>query len=132
PLPLRSPHPLATHIAIDTAVTFLATVILGLIFGVPFLVIVAVAIAAGRCLAPFTRRTEVRQLAERAEHAGLDDEHPSAGDEAWPHAAHRRGTSDTTASSGTPTPTTIRPRTAPGSVPRRKPGVCGGSPRRSS
>ena len=91
PLPPRSPHPLATHIAIDTAVTFLATVILGLILGVPVLVIVAVAIVAGLCLAPFTRRTEVRQLAERERGTSgraapststLDDRDPSADDEA--------------------------------------------------
>jgi hypothetical protein len=75
PLQPRAPHPLATHVAVDTAVAFLATVILGLILGVSFPVIVGVAIVAGCCLAPFTRRTEIRQLAER-EHRQTDDVEP--------------------------------------------------------
>ncbi len=66
PLPPRDPHPFATHVAIDTAVAFLGTLVLGLILGVPLLVIVGVAVVAGVCLAPYTRRTEERQLAERA------------------------------------------------------------------
>jgi hypothetical protein len=55
-----------THVAIDTAVVFLATLVLGLILGIPFLVIVGIAVVAGVALAPYTRRTEERQLAERA------------------------------------------------------------------
>jgi hypothetical protein len=64
-LPPREPHPLSTHIAVDVAVVFLGTLVVGLILGIPFLVIVGVAIVAGLCLAPYTRRTEERQLAER-------------------------------------------------------------------
>jgi hypothetical protein len=66
PLPPRDPHPFATHVAVDTAVVFLGTLVVGLILGVPWPVIVAIAIVAGVCLAPYTRRTEERQLAERA------------------------------------------------------------------
>lgn len=64
-LPPREPHPLLTHMAIDTAVVFLATLVLGLILGIPFVAILVIAIVAGVCLAPYTRRTEERQLAER-------------------------------------------------------------------
>ena len=64
-LPRRDPHPLTTHLAVDIAVVFLATLVVGLILGIPFLVIVGIAIVAGACLAPYTRRTEERQLAER-------------------------------------------------------------------
>jgi len=62
-----TPHPLSTHIAVDTAVAFLGILVLGLILGLSFLVILGIAIVAGLCLAPYTRRTEARQLAERAE-----------------------------------------------------------------
>ena len=84
PLPPRVPHPLATHIAIDTAVTLLATFVVGWFLGVPILVIVAVAIVAGLCLAPFTRRTELHQLAERDEtgaRRAVDAAEPPADDE---------------------------------------------------
>jgi H+/gluconate symporter-like permease len=65
-LPPRDPHPLSTHVVVDVGVVFLATLVVGLILGIPFLVIVGIAIVAGVCLAPYTRRTEERQLAERA------------------------------------------------------------------
>jgi hypothetical protein len=76
PLPPREPHPLATHMAVDIAVVFLATLVVGLILGISLPVIIAIAIIAGVCLAPYTRRTEERQLAERAR--GID-EPPSSG-----------------------------------------------------
>ena len=69
PLPPREPHPLSTHVAVDIAVVFLATLVLGLILGLSWLVILGIAVVAGACLAPYTRRTEERQLAER-EHGG--------------------------------------------------------------
>lgn len=63
----REPHPLSTHVAVDTAVAFLVILVVGLIIGLSFLVIIAIAIIAGVCLAPYTRRTEIRQLAARDE-----------------------------------------------------------------
>ena len=65
-LPPRDPHPLSIHIAVDIGVVFLATLVVGLILGISLPVIIAIAIIAGACLAPYTRRTEERQLAERA------------------------------------------------------------------
>ena len=53
------------HWVIDSAVAFLALFVLGLIFGVPILVIVLVAVVVGVVAAPSTRRAEVRALAER-------------------------------------------------------------------
>jgi len=67
PLGPRAAHPLTTHALVDMAVAFLATVILGLILGVSIGVIIGVSVVAGLCLAPFTHRTEVRQLAARDE-----------------------------------------------------------------
>jgi hypothetical protein len=75
-LPPRAPRSFAVHVAIDTAVAFLATVVLGLILGVPFLAIAAIAIVAGVCLAPLTRRTELRQLARRAADPAVGDDEP--------------------------------------------------------
>jgi len=63
----RSPHSLGLHVAVDTAIAFLAIVVLGLIIGVSIGVLIAAAIVAGCCVAPLTRRTEVRQLGARAE-----------------------------------------------------------------
>jgi hypothetical protein len=60
------------HWAVDSAVAFLALLVLGLIFGVSLLVIAAVAVAIGAAAAPSTRRAEVRALAERE--AGPDRE----------------------------------------------------------
>jgi hypothetical protein len=84
PLPPREPHPLTTHMAVDIAVVFLATLVVGLILGVSFPVIIAISIIAGLCLAPYTRRTEERQLAERArgtadgDHDGPPTDRPAA------------------------------------------------------
>ena len=71
----REPHPLSTHVAVDTAVAFLGILVLGLILGLSLLVIVAIAIIAGVCLAPYTRRTELRQLAARDD---VDSDGPAA------------------------------------------------------
>jgi type III secretory pathway component EscV len=62
------------HFGIDTAVAFLATVFLGLIFGVPLLAIAIVALVVGMIAAPYTRRAEIRALAARA--SDRDPEHP--------------------------------------------------------
>lgn len=64
-LPPRPPRSLAVHFGVDTAVAFLAILVLGLIFGVPLVAIVIVAIVAGAIAAPFTRRAEERALAAR-------------------------------------------------------------------
>jgi hypothetical protein len=65
-LPPRDPHPFAVHVGVDSAVAFLATLFLGLMFSVSMGVIIAAALVIGICLAPYTRRVEVRQLAARA------------------------------------------------------------------
>ena len=65
PLPPRPPRPLLVHFAIDSAVAFLALLVLGLILGVPWLIIVAVALVVGAVAAPSTRRAEIRALAAR-------------------------------------------------------------------
>ena len=65
PLPPRGPHPLAMHVAVDSAVAFLAILVLGLIWSLSIGVIIAIALLTGIGLAPWTHRTEVRQLADR-------------------------------------------------------------------
>ena len=69
PLPPREPHPVAVHVAVDIAIAFLAICILGLILGISIGIIIVISIVAGIALAPYTRRTEERQLAERAGNA---------------------------------------------------------------
>jgi hypothetical protein len=66
----RGPHPLSTHVVVDGAVAFCALLVLGLILGWSLPVILGAAVVAGICAAPYTRRTEIRQPAER------DDEAP--------------------------------------------------------
>jgi hypothetical protein len=53
------------HWAVDSAVAFLALLVLLLIFGFPILVIVVLAVVIGAAVAPSTRRAEIRALAER-------------------------------------------------------------------
>jgi hypothetical protein len=53
------------HWAIDTAVAFLALFVLGLILGASILVIAIVAVVIGIVAAPYTRRAEMRALAQR-------------------------------------------------------------------
>jgi type III secretory pathway component EscV len=71
PLPPRPPRSLLVHFAVDTAVAFLALVVLGLIVGVPLIVIAAIAIVVGAIAAPSTRRAEQNALAAR-EHPDRD------------------------------------------------------------
>jgi len=52
-------------LGIDTAVAFLALLVVGLIVGAPLLAIAAVAVIVGAIAAPYTRRAEARALAER-------------------------------------------------------------------
>jgi hypothetical protein len=56
------------HWVIDSAVAFLALLVLLLIFGFPILVIVVVAVVIGAMVAPSTRRAEIRSLADREQH----------------------------------------------------------------
>jgi hypothetical protein len=66
PRPLRTqPRPLAVHWLVDSAVAFLATIIVGLIVGVGWLVVVIAAVVLGAVAAPMTRRADERAMAER-------------------------------------------------------------------
>jgi len=64
-LPPREPRPYVIHFLVDSAVCFLAILILGLIWGIGWLVLLVVSFAVGAAVAPYTRRAEERQLAAR-------------------------------------------------------------------
>ena len=53
------------HWAVDSAATFLALLVLLLIFGVSVIVIAVIAVVIGAIAAPSTRRAEIRGLAAR-------------------------------------------------------------------
>jgi hypothetical protein len=53
------------HFGVDSAVAFLALVIVGLIVGIPWGVTAIVALVIGAIACPYTRRAEVRALAAR-------------------------------------------------------------------
>jgi hypothetical protein len=55
------------HFGVDSAVAFLALIMLGLIFGVPWGIVAAVALVIGAGAARSTRRAEERALASRGE-----------------------------------------------------------------
>ncbi len=57
------------HFGVDSAVAFLALIILGLIVGVAWGIVAAVALVIGAGAARYTRRAEARALAARAEAA---------------------------------------------------------------
>ena len=65
-LPPREPRSLLVHALIDTAVAFLASIVVLLILGVSFWVVIIVAVVLGVAIAPVTRRAEMRALARRA------------------------------------------------------------------
>lgn len=65
PLPRRPPRPLVVHWLIDSAIAFLAVIIVALFFGVPIWVVVVAALVIGIPLAPITRGAEERALAQR-------------------------------------------------------------------
>ncbi len=65
PLPSRPPRSLFVHWAIDSAVAFLALLVLGLILGASIVIVAVVAVVIGVAVAPSTRRAEMRGLAER-------------------------------------------------------------------
>ena len=53
------------HFGVDSAVAFLALVLLGLIFGVPWGITAIVALAIGAIACRYTQRAEIRALAQR-------------------------------------------------------------------
>jgi len=53
------------HFGVDSAVAFLALVVLGLFFGVPWGITAFVALAIGAVACRYTHRAEVRALAAR-------------------------------------------------------------------
>lgn len=68
PPPLRSEaRPLGVHWLVDSAVIFLATIILALIFGVPWLAVLAASLVLGGLAARFTRRADERAMLARRE-----------------------------------------------------------------
>jgi len=67
-LPPRAPHSLLVHFGVDSAVAFLALIMVGLILGVPWGVVAIVGLVIGAVACRYTRRGEVRALAAR-EHA---------------------------------------------------------------
>lgn len=66
-LPRRPPRPLVVHWLVDTAVAFLALVVVGLFLGQSIWVIAGVAAIVGLVAAPRSRRAEERALAARDE-----------------------------------------------------------------
>jgi hypothetical protein len=68
-LPDRPPRSLLVHFGVDSAVAFLALIVLGLIFGVGWGVVAVVALVIGAVAARFTRQAEARALAARREQA---------------------------------------------------------------
>jgi hypothetical protein len=64
-LPARPPRSLLVHFGVDSAVAFLALVVLGLLIGVPWAVTAVVALVIGAIACRYTRRAEVRALAAR-------------------------------------------------------------------
>jgi hypothetical protein len=65
PLPSRPPRSLFVHWAVDSAVAFLALLVVGLILGASIVIIAVTAVIVGLAVAPSTRRAEMRALAER-------------------------------------------------------------------
>jgi hypothetical protein len=64
-LPARAPRSILVHFGVDSAVAFLALVVLGLIMGVPWFVTAIVAVVIGAIACRYTHRAEVRALAAR-------------------------------------------------------------------
>jgi hypothetical protein len=65
-LPARPPRSLLVHFGVDSAVAFLALIMLGLIFGVPWGQVAIVALLVGAVACRYTRRAEQRALTARA------------------------------------------------------------------
>jgi hypothetical protein len=67
PLPRRPPRSLFVHFAIDTAVAFLLSILIFLMFSLPLWIAVLFAAGVGIGAAPYTRRAEIAGLAKRPE-----------------------------------------------------------------
>lgn len=81
-LPPRPPRLLVMHWAVDTAVAFVALIVVASFFGAPIVGIAIVAAVIGVFAAPFTRRAEARALAAREADASRGPEttdDPTAG-----------------------------------------------------
>lgn len=66
-LPRRPARPLVVHWLVDSAVIFVAAVIVALFVGLNVWVLAIVSVILGAVCAPLTRRAEERALAERPE-----------------------------------------------------------------
>ncbi len=64
-LPPREARSLFVHFAVDTAVIFLAVVLVLFFLDVSIWVVAIIAVILGAAAAPFTRRAEERGLAQR-------------------------------------------------------------------
>ena len=68
PPPLRTtPRPAVVHWLIDSAVTFLALILVGLFLGAPWWLVAIASLAVGGVAARYTRRADVRAMAARRE-----------------------------------------------------------------
>ena len=66
PPPLRTEaRPFGIHWAVDAAVIFLATIILALIFGIPWQAVLAASVVLGAFAARYTRRVDERAMLAR-------------------------------------------------------------------
>jgi hypothetical protein len=64
-LPPRPPRSLLVHFGVDSAVAFLALLMLGWFLGVPWGITAIVALVIGAVACRYTRRAEVRALSAR-------------------------------------------------------------------
>ncbi|HEY8217353.1 MAG TPA: hypothetical protein VIH82_09480 [Acidimicrobiia bacterium] len=65
--PLRTePRPFWMHVAVDALIAFCVTAFLLWLFGAPLWLLIVLAWVLGLAAAPFTRRYEAAQLAERS------------------------------------------------------------------
>jgi hypothetical protein len=65
PLPSRDARPFPVHWLVDSAIAFLAIVLVALMFEIGLGAIVIAALALGLVAAPFTRNLEAKALAAR-------------------------------------------------------------------
>jgi hypothetical protein len=63
----RHPRPAVVHFLVDSAVCFLAILLVGLFLGLSWGVLIVAGLGLGAAATPLTRRTEARQLAARNE-----------------------------------------------------------------
>ena len=78
PLPPRPPRPPLGHWAVDSAVAFLVIVLPALFLGVSIWIVLALAAVLGWVLTPWSRRAELRGLAEREARARGEEPPPPA------------------------------------------------------